>query len=625
MKRTSPAGDHRRFLGIECGATKSVSILAAADGRCCERLEGNNPANLRLLDGPGLDGLLRGIAQRFPRPDAVGIGMAGVLDAGDRDRLRAAAGKVWPAVPCWVGNDLESAWAAADDGHVRATGAARVVVISGTGASCYGKNAAGGEVLTGGWGHLLGDCGSGYDIALRSCQAVFSGLDESGRWPALGVRFLGVLQLNSPAEMIAWLGRATKAETAALAVEVFAAAAKGDKTAKGILKEAAAAIARSATACARRLVRKGAPVEFVLTGSILVKQRGFASEVERQLTAAWPGATVRLLQREAAWGALAMARGSGPPGPPRDAGRRSAVSVRDRPPLEGSDVIPASRGLSPTEQRNPRSQRLDRIPVPAAIRLMLEEDAAIPAALLREQRKIRQAIELIVAGLRQGGRLFYVGAGTSGRLGVLDAYECPPTFNVPPDLVQAILAGGGQAMLGAAEDAEDDIEGGAQAVRYRGVTRRDVVIGIAASGRTPFVWGALHAAREMGATTILVCFNPKLVFTAGNRPDLVIAPRIGPEVLTGSTRLKAGTATKLLLNLFTTLAMVRLGKVVENLMVDVQPTNAKLRLRAIRIVRELAGLTAEAAENELARHAWAVKKTLDSLARRHPELPGGPP
>ena len=247
---------------------------------------------------------------------------------------------------------------------------------------------------------------------------------------------------------------------------------------------------------------------------------------------------------------------------------------------------------------------------------MLEEDAAIPAALLREQPKISHAIQRIVRCFRAGGRLFYVGAGTSGRLGVLDASECPPTFNVPPTMVQAILAGSDQAMKGAREEAEDDLAGGAQAVRCRGVAQRDVVIGIAASGQTPFVWGALHAAHEVGATTILVCFNSKLVFDADNRPDLIIAPKIGPEILTGSTRLKAGTATKLLLNLFTTLAMVRMGKVTENLMVDVRPTNAKLRLRAIRIVRELTGMSDEDAKRELTRHHWAVKKTLDRLLEK---------
>ena len=590
-----------RYLGIDCGATKSITILTDGDGRCLGRVEGKDPANLRLLDGAGLDRLLGGIALRFPDPGGIGIGMAGVLDEGDRERVRVAAGKAWPGIPCWVGNDLETAHAAAGDetGNSRAL---RVIVISGTGASCYGKKSTGEEVLTGGWGHLLDDRGSGYDIARRSCKAVYNSFDESGRWPALGARLLGVLQLNTPAEMNAWLGRASKAEIAALAVEVFAAAAAGDKTAKRILLEAAAAIARTATACSRRLARQGAAVEFYLTGSVLVNQRGFAKDVERRLVEAWPGAVVRMLEREAAWGAVAMARQLGSYG---FAVRKNAISAED--------VIPASRGLAPTERRNPRSGNLDRMSTAAAIRLMLDEEAEIPAALLRERSKIGKAIDWIVESFRGGGKMYYVGAGTSGRLGALDAYECPPTFNVPPVMVQAIVAGGGQALTGAAEDAEDDFEGGRLALAARGVGKNDVVIGIAASGRTPFVWGALHAARELGAKTILVCFNPELVFKRDNRPDLVIAPRIGPEILTGSTRLKAGTATKLLLNMFTTLAMVRMGKVMENLMVDVQPSNAKLRHRAIRIVRELTGLSEETATRELEKHRWAVKETVVGL------------
>jgi hypothetical protein len=162
----------------------------------------------------------------------------------------------------------------------------------------------------------------------------------------------------------------------------------------------------------------------------------------------------------------------------------------------------------------------------------------------------------LAAAFRRGGRLFYVGAGTSGRLGALDASECPPTFSVPSEMVQAILAGGDQALGRAQEGAEDDAAAGADAVHRRGVGARDVVVGIAASGRTPFVWGALGAARGLGAATVLVCFNPTLVFDRGTRPTLVIAPRIGPEILTGSTRLKAGTATKLLLNIFSTISMV---------------------------------------------------------------------
>lgn len=613
MNQYSHSDEIPSYLGLDCGATKSVAILADATGNCLGRLDGTAPANLRLLDGEGLAALLRGIGARFPTPAAIGIGMAGVMEAADRERVLAAAGTVWPGIPCWVGHDLETALAAASEGGDDGK-AARVIVISGTGASCYGKTAAGAEVLTGGWGHLLGDHGSGYAIALRACQAAFLALDESGRWPVLGERLLCQLELNSPTELIGWLGRATKAGIAALAVEVFAAAAAGDPMAKGILQEAAGLIARTACACARRVATKGSALEFVLTGSVLVKQRGFARQVERRIIAACPQAKVKVLSREGAWGAVDMARRLAPPGLlGTRPGQAASRAVKPRSPTPVAGWIPTSRGLSPTEARNPRSMNLAGMSLPAAVRLMLDEDAAIPAALLREQRKIQQAVQAIVRAFTVGGRLFYVGAGTSGRLGVLDAYECPPTFNVPPEMVQAILAGSDQAMKGAAEDAEDDLLGGVQAVQCRGVNRRDVVIGIAASGRTPFVWGALHEARERGALSILLCFNPKLVFAPGMRPDLVIAPRIGAEVLTGSTRLKAGTATKLLLNLFTTLSMVQLGKVVENLMVDVQPSNAKLRLRAIRILRELSGVTDDVAESALQLNNWAVKTTLAGL------------
>lgn len=295
--------------------------------------------------------------------------------------------------------------------------------------------------------------------------------------------------------------------------------------------------------------------------------------------------------------------------------KRPRSKIKSRRGQAAGIFIPELRGKSPTEERNPRSLALHKMPIPSAIRLMLAEDAAIPAAVQKEGVKIARAVELIVRCLRRGGRLFYVGAGTSGRLGALDAYECPPTFSVAPEMVQAIVAGGEQAMSGAMEDAEDDVEAGVSAVRGRRISSRDVVVGIAASGRTPFVWGALGEARSRGAATILVCFNPNLSFRRGGRPTVVIAPAIGPEILTGSTRLKAGTATKLILNMFTTLAMVRLGKVIENLMVDVRPTNAKLRDRAVRIVGELSGAAAPAARDALQRHKWSVRKALASLER----------
>lgn len=253
------------------------------------------------------------------------------------------------------------------------------------------------------------------------------------------------------------------------------------------------------------------------------------------------------------------------------------------------------------------------MPLERAIRLMLEEESRVPRKLSAIQRQLARAIRLIVRALQGGGRLFYVGAGTSGRLGVLDASECPPTFRTSPDTVQGIIAGGPKALRQSVEGAEDDADAGADAIKEHGVNATDVVVGISASGTAPFVWGALGEGRRRRATTILLCFNPRVRVHASVRPTLLLAADLGPEVLTGSTRLKAGTATKLVLNLFSTLTMVQLGKVRSNLMIDLNPSNRKLRQRAVRIVQQLTGATENLAKRALERSHWVVKKAVISL------------
>jgi len=287
--------------------------------------------------------------------------------------------------------------------------------------------------------------------------------------------------------------------------------------------------------------------------------------------------------------------------------------IKPGAPAPAGTVAVGSTALSPTEERHPRSMNLDRLPLRAAIELMLSEDRKLPGALLAERERIEQGVKLVARSLQRGGRLFYVGAGTSGRLGVLDASECPPTFRTPPELVQGIIAGGQRALWEAVEGAEDDTGAGARAIQFRGVSRKDVVVGIAASGRTPFVWGALREAGRRGAKTVLLCFNPQLEIPRPHRPDLVLAPNVGPEILTGSTRLKSGTATKLILNIFTTLAMVGTGKVISNLMVDLNPSNVKLRDRAVRIVRELSGVDQATAKAALEKSGWTVKEAMRRL------------
>jgi N-acetylmuramic acid 6-phosphate etherase len=258
---------------------------------------------------------------------------------------------------------------------------------------------------------------------------------------------------------------------------------------------------------------------------------------------------------------------------------------------------------------------LDRMPLEKAIRLMLSEDAKIPERLLGDVGRIEKVTKAIARAFRQGGRLFYVGAGTSGRLGVLDASECPPTFRSRPEMVQGIIAGGKVALRKSVEGAEDDGRAGAREIRSRRVHERDVVLGIAASGTTPYVWGALREAKRRKATTVLVCFNPYLKIPKAYQPTIVIAPNLGPELLTGSTRLKAGTATKLLLNIFSTLAMAKSGKVIGNLMVDLNPANVKLRDRAARIVRELTKVDYASARKALERSGWVIKKAVARLKR----------
>jgi N-acetylmuramic acid 6-phosphate etherase len=253
------------------------------------------------------------------------------------------------------------------------------------------------------------------------------------------------------------------------------------------------------------------------------------------------------------------------------------------------------------------------MPLRKAIKLMLSEDAKIPQKLLGEVVNIEKVTEAIARAFRRGGRLFYVGAGTSGRLGVLDASECPPTFRTSPEMVQGVIAGDDRALRKSVEGAEDDAGAGAREIRTRRVKTRDVVVGIAASGTTRFVWGALREAKRRKATTVLVCFNPYLKIPKVYQPTIVIAPNLGPELLTGSTRLKAGTATKLLLNIFSTLAMVKSGKVIGNLMVDLKPANAKLRERAARIVQELTNADYACAREALENSGWIIKKAVARL------------
>jgi N-acetylmuramic acid 6-phosphate etherase len=272
------------------------------------------------------------------------------------------------------------------------------------------------------------------------------------------------------------------------------------------------------------------------------------------------------------------------------------------------------RGELTTEKRNARSRDIDRRSTLEIVDIINAEDKGVPRAVRRERRRIAQAVEMIVAAFRRGGRLFYVGAGTSGRLGVLDAAECPPTFGTRPGLVQGIIAGGRRALVRSVEGAEDRAADGARAVARRRVRSGDVVVGIAACGLTPFVRGAMKQAGKIGAGTVFITCAPEAKEEI--EADVIINPVVGPEVITGSTRMKAGTATKLVLNTLTTAAMVKMGKVYGNLMVDLRATNEKLRDRSERIVCEVTGVGRRRARRLLAEARGLVKAAILMAERR---------
>ncbi len=276
--------------------------------------------------------------------------------------------------------------------------------------------------------------------------------------------------------------------------------------------------------------------------------------------------------------------------------------MSDKPPSIFKEI-----SSLPTESINPHTRNLDEVSTLSILKMISREDKLVAPAVARELKTIARAVEIVVAAIQNGGRVFYVGAGTSGRLGVIDAAECPPTFGTPPDLFQGVMAGGRDAVFAAKEGSEDREAEARRSISSKGVTRRDVVIGLAACRRTPFVVAALRRAKEIGATTVYVTCNPE---PSGIAADLVIAVDVGPEAIMGSTRMKSGTAEKMVLNMISTASMVRLGKVYNNMMVDLMATSEKLKQRSVRIIMLATDCTYPEAVSVLKRAGGSVKTAI---------------
>jgi N-acetylmuramic acid 6-phosphate etherase len=579
-EQSSQSTGDKLVLGVEGGGTKTEWALVDGHGQALR--SGVLPAaNLRLIGDAELQALLRVLPGEATH---VGVFLAGCADAADRRRLEGMAQAVWPAAVVAVGGDRESGFATAfGDGD-------GIAVIAGTGSAVTGR-CRGRQDTAGGWGHLLGDTGSGYQLAMTALRLVLSKYDLSRTSDALSEGILRMLALNRLDDLVAWAANADKMSVAKLAPVVFQAAAEGHGEMLAAVQQGARALAEYTRAVALR-IECDAP-EVRMLGGLFEHHREYAEFYADYTADLVRGAQIEVCTRSGALGAawLASRAGHGPTEVARD---------------DGIDLVELAGAA--TEQRNARSMKMDEMATAELVDLFIREEDEVRKALEAAREEIANGVDMVAGALQHGGRLFYTGAGTSGRLGVLDASEVPPTFGTSPELVQGIIAGGVGALHQAAEGAEDQAEAGELAIVGRGVRAGDVVCGIAASGRTPFVLGTLRRARAVGARTMLLTCNPAR--KKGEEWDVEIDLPTGPELVTGSTRLKAGTATKATLNILSTCAMVRLGAVRGNLMINVQATNAKLRDRAIRLVAELRGCGYEEARTLLEGAAWDVRAAL---------------
>jgi N-acetylmuramic acid 6-phosphate etherase len=592
-----------RILGVEGGGTKTAWVLVEAVGST-----GDAEAEFRILDQGKLPPSnlrlttperLREIFDELPkRVDRAGVFLAGCSTGEDRQSLAIICREIWPNAKIVTGSDRDSGLAAAlehGDG---------IVVNAGSGSSVTGRRGDRTE-RAGGWGHILGDTGGGYFLSIEALRLILREFDLHRGEMQFTAKILHALSLNNLDELVRWAQTADKNEIAMLAPVVFEAAAGGDTRVNEIVEEGAQVLCEYTEAVASRLHLLAPKV--VLTGGLFYRDSIYTHAFRRRLKKNLPDARVTIAGRHPAFGAVWL-----------------AAETRDlatfHPKLSEKEIEDLAAAL--TEQRNPRSENLEKMTPRQLVELFVEEEKFVEDALRGASAGLATAMEMVTESLRNGGRLFYVGAGSSGRIGVLDASEIPPTFGASPALVQGVIAGGMTALYRSVEGAEDEESAGALAMRERRINDSDVVIGITASGRTPFVLGALGHAKSLGAKTILLTCNPAVV--AGVSPAaaetaastvaaLVIALAVGPEVLTGSTRLKAGTATKAALNIISTGAMIALGKVRGNLMIDLHTTSAKLRDRAVRVVANLAQCDYNSARRRLEGADWNLRAVVEKL------------
>ena len=480
-----------RVLGVEGGGTKTAWALVETvvpagrddpgwEFRILEQGKLQS-SNFRLTPPDRLRAILAELPKQI---DCAGVFLAGCATAEDREALRQICLEIWPKAKIVTGSDRDSGLAAALD-HCDG-----IVVNAGSGSSVTGRR---GDRIerAGGWGHILGDAGGGYSLSMQALRSILREHDLHRAEMDFTAKILHALSLNNFDELVRWVQAADKMEIATLAPVVFEGAAAGDARMMEIIEEGARVLCEYTEAVADRLHLLAPKV--VLIGGLFYRDSIYTHAFRRRLKKNLPDARVTRAERAPELGAVWLA-----------AEAHNHPTFQPQPSQREIDGLAAAL----TEQRNPRSQNLEKMAAHELVQLFVEEEKFVQEALRSASADLARAIKTVTESLRKGGRLFYVGAGSSGRIGVLDASEIPPTFGAPTHLVQGVIAGGLTALHRSVEGAEDEESAGAGALDERGVKLADVVFGITASGRTPFVRGALARAKSLGAKTILLTCNP---------------------------------------------------------------------------------------------------------------------
>lgn len=557
------------IIAIEGGGTSTRAGLYDDKGNCLREIVGapSNPIAYGIVQASQrIASLTVQLCKDVPLKNALLlVGMAGAFDHKISSDLAQSLGDLMDIRTIWVASDLHAML------HANTGDKVGILAISGTGAAVIGRNKRGDIVRVGGWGTLLGDDGSAYAIAVSALRACAAYLDGLGKQTLLVPLLAKAANLREFHQFVAWSKDASKKDIAMFAPVVVQAAEQGDRVARACIQREAQKLAACVIAAHQRLkLSRAARIPVYYYGSVLEHCAIFRTAFERKLCSE---GNIKLFPcekrgHEAVFSLTTLA--SAPPW----------VSVWTR-------GMPKPKPLVSETELTDESPTIDSLTASELVQRMHRADLEAVGAVEAVLPLIATAVEWAAKSIAEGARIIYAGAGTSGRLAVLDASECPPTFGVSPNRVIALIAGGDKALRQSVEGAEDDALQGTQDGMRIHITAKDLVVGIAASGNTPYVQGVLSEAKKRGALTVLITSNPK----GGIDADLKIAARTGREVVAGSTRLKAGTAAKMILNMISTGAFALTGSVYQGRMVGMIAANSKLRRRAARMVAELTNVS----------------------------------